>query len=686
MDRDSNQPTLSSLWQAAAGLPVTDELLAWPADLFALTDVILGRSEAYRLCLAPPEGQVWPPGRFPSWPAAVEQAAQQWILRLEDGRAALPDLVLEQWRVLRSRSELPIELLAEGSDWPMCEALLTLHAVSDEACAGLGVALDRSDGHGCVYRAQGRELLARTGSLARIPIHLVRVLPKVRTPTKGNSLRSFSRYVCVRGPSVAVHWHKVPARRTGSGPRSEHVNMLLLPWPLRVRESDFVPVGGSVRPSTEPSGFFRFAPAEALDLDLVVATIRAARQEVDNVDVVVLPESAIEESAIDDLEAVLEQNGVTTLIAGVRQSAAQASGKLPGNWVHVGVSPSLEKARPLSSGRCREWFHVRQNKHHRWSLDESQVFQYHLGGALHPHIRWWEATEIPRRCLHFVELGDEVTLVSLVCEDLSQIDDVVDIIRSVGPTVVVTPLLDGPQLATRWSARYANVLADDPGSAVLTLSSYGMVQRARAHGREPSPVVALWKDPVKGLREIPLSPGSEGVLLTVCTARSTRRTIDGRLPVKNTVHAFDVATHQVRASRDGAPLGARSAPTLPSLLAVDVLTVLAGWAEGVAEALAYAPARAAHVLAAAREGAFWREPLGLPEPCDQLREAIASLTRVVRTIVLDGETPGVDAFLARQAADDTGEGQHGLDPLIRRVLRSAVEQLRTRRATDQAFA
>jgi hypothetical protein len=76
----------------------------------------------------------------------------------------------------------------------------------------------------------------------------------------------------------------------------------------------------------------------------------------------------------------------------------------------------------------------------------------------------------------------------------------------------------------------------------------------------------------------------------------------------------------------------------------------------------------------------------LPEPCDQLREAIASLTRVVRAIVLDGETPGVDAFLARQAADDTGEGQHGLDPLIRRVLRSAVEQLRTRRATDEAFA
>jgi hypothetical protein len=26
------------------------------------------------------------------------------------------------------------------------------------------------------------------------------------------------------------------------------------------------------------------------------------------------------------------------------------------------------------------WFHIRQNKHHRWSLDEGQILQYHLGG------------------------------------------------------------------------------------------------------------------------------------------------------------------------------------------------------------------------------------------------------------------------------------------------------------------
>jgi hypothetical protein len=34
--------------------------------------------------------------------------------------------------------------------------------------------------------------------------------------------------------------------------------------------------------------------------------------------------------------------------------------------------------------------HFRQTKHHRWALDHAQVDQYHLGGALHPRIRWWE--------------------------------------------------------------------------------------------------------------------------------------------------------------------------------------------------------------------------------------------------------------------------------------------------------
>ena len=48
-------PTLASTWQALAGSPIGDELLEWPPDVFALTDVILERAEAYRFVLSPPD-------------------------------------------------------------------------------------------------------------------------------------------------------------------------------------------------------------------------------------------------------------------------------------------------------------------------------------------------------------------------------------------------------------------------------------------------------------------------------------------------------------------------------------------------------------------------------------------------------------------------------------------------------
>src|SRR5258708_6924898 len=151
------EPTPASIWHALAGIPITDELLEWPADLFALTDVILDRSEAYRFILSPPSGVEWPPRRFPSWSGAVEEAGRQWSVWVEDQHGPIPHLLAEEWSVFRERDGMPLEHLAEGRDWRTCEALLTLHAIADEACAGLGVALDGSGGKGWIYRAHGRE-------------------------------------------------------------------------------------------------------------------------------------------------------------------------------------------------------------------------------------------------------------------------------------------------------------------------------------------------------------------------------------------------------------------------------------------------------------------------------------------------------------------------------------------------
>jgi hypothetical protein len=566
----------------------------------------------------------------------------------------------------------------------MAEALLTLHAIADEACAGLGSAIDAPGGEGCLYRARGRELLARSGSLARIPTHFLRVLPKVRTPGNTTSSRSLSRYACVLAPGVEVRWHKLPTRRRVIDPWANHCNLLLLPWPLRVRGSDFRALPGSVqRLANEPFGFFEFAPAERLDLELVERMLLAVRDEVDSVDGVLLPESAVEESEIDDLEALLERHGVPFLSAGVRRRAT-GTGRLAGNWVHIGVSPTLETGERSPGSTAEEWFHIRQNKHNRWSLDEAQVHQYHVGGALHPHIRWWEATEVPRRSVQFIEIrGGIITLAFLVCEDLAQNDDVAHILRSVGPTCLITPLLDGPQLPSRWAARYASVFADDPGTAVLTLTSFGMVQRSRPHGRDSSPVVALWKDPDRGLREIPLESGAQGILLTICAGRTSRRSIDGRWPIENSTHFFDLGVYQVRAASagSGSPSSQPERPA-PCVLEVEELTVLTSWAEAVAEILALDPERVEAALVDAGGGAPWRAALGVAEPSPRLSEAITVMGWTVRAATAAGGRRPLDRLLAAVRDGRTDEGR--LEALVRRVLRSTLEQRRSHRAREGA--
>ena len=296
---------------------------------------------------------------------------------------------------------------------------------------------------------------------------------------------------------------------------------LLLPWPLSLDATAFVPVEVR-RPEREPFGFFRFE-APPLDMALLDRILGAAAR----LDVVILPEGSVTAGELPAVEDALIRHGVPILVAGARDTGR--------NWVHIAVHED-------------GWHRYPQNKHHRWSLDRAQVEQYHLGEVLDPGVRWWEDMEVPRRSVRFVEFADGVTIVSLICEDLARLDDVAELVRSVGPTLVVTPLLDGPQLPSRWTARYAGVLADDPGSAVLTLSCLGMVERSRPPGFPPSRVVAMWKDPKRGVHEIALDEGAHGVVVTAVVGRTGRYAADGRTPVEDTADFYVESIEPVTAS------------------------------------------------------------------------------------------------------------------------------------------
>jgi hypothetical protein len=187
-----------------------------------------------------------------------------------------------------------------------------------------------------------------------------------------------------------------------------------------------------------------------------------------------------------------------------------------------------------------------QAKHHRWKLDDSQICRYHLGGQLNPVNLWWEHIDLRTRECHFFVFRHGMSLATLICEDLARVDPVQSVIRSVGPNLVIALLMDGPQLERRWGGRYATVLADDPGSAVLTLTSAGMVARSAQPGESVPREIALWKGYEGIAQELRLPIGSHALLLTLTRRSQEHFTLDGRSD-KGFTHCLKISgVHGIR--------------------------------------------------------------------------------------------------------------------------------------------
>jgi hypothetical protein len=489
-----------------------DRIPDWPPDVFACTSVLLHVTGAFRFGVSPPAGEGWPPSD--DWTTKVDEAAREWVARLAEGESRLPDLVEASWNLLSLAREKPLEDLATGTAWDTCAAILTLHAVVDETMADL----DEQQGYEAdTFEAKAWRLLAETGSLSRLPASAIRVLPKAHLAQGGINLRSLSRHLSSHVSPVDVSWTRVPLGDVEERKRLGMTwNLLLLPWPLEVDDHDFrASVGPVLNMDPEAFGFFEFNPQRPLDLSYVDDVLGAAVAGGSAVHGVVLPEAAVTPDEIGPLEKVVAKHGAVFVATGVREPSVSAT-QLGRNYAHIGVRGG------------EEWTRLQTDKHHRWNLDASQVLAYGISEVLSPSKIWWEAISIPRRSLSIIDIGAGATASVLICEDLARLDEVAEVLRYVGPSLVVALLLDGPQLSTRWSSRYAGVLADDPGSAVLTLTSLGMVGRCRYGGPSGSRAVALWKDPERGLAEIELEEGAGAVLLTLGERRKTVWTADGR--------------------------------------------------------------------------------------------------------------------------------------------------------------
>ena len=517
----------SAFGPAFGPAPEWDELVWWPPDVFMLANLVLHHTESYRFVVAPPAGRRWPP--LPDWNEQVRAAARGWRDAVGGSDDGLPWIVRQYWDVVSRCRDLPLSHARSGEAWELTEALLTLHAAADEACSEIVLNGRRApDGS---LEARAWRLLQEEGSLSRLARTRARIVPKSNHSSRGITIRSLSRYLALCYESVEVRWRGVepelPAKR-------QDLNMVVIPWPLEVRARDFRPVESLhlENMDTDLFGFFEFAPESPLDCDHVRSLLEAACERAGRVDAVVLPEAAVRPEDVAALEQVLAEHDATVLIAGVRMPSVDAA--LGRNYLHFGIRDPAG------------WKRYEQDKHHRWCLDEGQIRQYRLTRSLDPKKLWWEAIGIRERTLHVVDVGSGVTTAPLVCEDLAQLGEVADVVRRIGPSLVVAVLLDGPQIATRWPSRYASVLIDDPGSAVLTVTPYGMAARSKPPGTHRSRVVAHWNSRADGHHEIELKPGAGAILLT--TSVETRRlwTADGRS--HDDVPALALgAAHQLRA-------------------------------------------------------------------------------------------------------------------------------------------
>ncbi len=560
---------------------VNYRLFSWPPDAFAIAATVLRDSGAYLQVARPhnyPAGDLFQTER---WMSHVDAVAKNWrsqdyttndpphpICELLDeiGQHALKHDLAQLSRPHRDNlTWLPfVKLMCLADHASRGAGVLFLvepmastdaEAPAAEEIASISADYPRDSvvlrQCGLIFDKHVSQLEAASTDAEFTPLtlcHNVRVeraivLPKMRTSQRGVTIRSLSLHLALlNGSDVEPLWSpssytllESPGRKdrphTDAGCSPDYIrdsagpyNILVLPWPEEILPKQFQPLDVPLstlagRPTGRDSFFsFQHAPVDPGKLrEHLKKLLAEAEKHVGIVHGVVMPEMSLERTVFDQCFKEKPLDEIHFLVAGVyERPAADSLGRnyaIVQRWIDRGEVEIQE-----------------QEKHHRWALDGGQLAMYALGSSLRSDKTWWEGINIPRRRLCFFGLDSFNSFTVLICEDLARPDPVGDAVRAVGPNLVLCLLMDGPQLATRWSARYSTVLADDPGSSVLTVSSVGMVNLSRLREKlhERSRVVCLWREPERAPVELTLEDDARALLLSLASEPRTETTIDGR--------------------------------------------------------------------------------------------------------------------------------------------------------------
>lgn len=510
----------------------------WPPDIFAVAGSIIERSGCYTAA-GPDRRNV---SKHRAYLEDIAATVKAWT-GSDTGLFKVPPQVQRKWTsVISTFGQVDIgDVMSHPT---LVDDLLFLFCASDEACRGMG--WDTPEGRQNPFALMALSSLLPISSVSKdvpalpeapntlcalVPPSAAVVMPKTLTATVGCTIRSLSHHLALLpgASQCSPTWALTPHRDTDTA--SAPIRLLVIPFPFEVPASSFRVTDDPLELSgnAKTAAFFGLKPdwlqsrgkpvtAAMLFDDLILPLLKQANslaRAAGPVTGVVLPECALTDGLADELAKKLRSTGVTFFTTGVLR-----------NKKHSG-SRNVAKTYVLPS---RPSMVLEQYKHHRWRLDRDQCETYGLDFQWESKAeKWWEDIDVSQRYLPFFGLRRYMSMTVLICEDLARNDPAMSVVRSVGPNLVIALLMDGPQLNTRWPAKYATVLGEDPGSGVLSVTCAALVDRSNENwAGAKRRVIALWRGEGGSGKEIELPEGHHAVVLDLNSRKVEQHTLDAR--------------------------------------------------------------------------------------------------------------------------------------------------------------
>lgn len=561
---------------------------AAPTDIFAIAGYILEESGVfafYGRSLKRPHKNYPKLGLSRDECIAAERAGEDWSGLVEqqmnedqseDSLAAgdgardgqvMPGLAASLWETLISYWDFPLsyrayrlhrageEQAATRNDqywWPVA---LQLYVLADSASDDLGFWSEFSSSFAKIHRqaqfsrirtavkeasgeAKNTELSSSLAELADPDV--VCVQPKSLPPDVGAGTRVFSKNLSLLRSQGLVRTQWVVPLKADAPDEDNGFNILVIPVPYEYGTNEFDISEITDEAHKKKTRVFRLRQTW-LRGDGFQTLCETANALVDKchselkrrVHAIVLPELALDQESFLELSKRLKQKApmLEFFISGTSENCEKHPGEGNFLWIRKFI------AGPDGKHGARDgYLDISQSKHHRWRLEAAQIRDYDLGPSVANQVslsetdHYWENFSGRPREVNFLAFRESSVMCGIICEDLARSEPCHELIRSVGPNIMIALLMDGPQISQRWGARYASLFAEDHGAAVMTVTSRALVSRSqeKRDGDRNYSVVNFRSPAMDKDKSYPCEHPNSGVFLRLTPVESRRLLIDGR--------------------------------------------------------------------------------------------------------------------------------------------------------------